>query len=250
MTPQTHIAPHAHLTSAQMEALLASASAAPFSAIIPSIAAVADNAAISTNAATENAATENAATERNAVILAQPESPYLPSYLSSSQPYPSPLAAAQAHLLLCPACAAELANLRHSLSLFRQASTVHAGRELNNLAPLSLPNRSLLFPALQPAHWFAVAATLLVALLPLQTLRPHAMQSAAAITSDSAPSPSELQSDAALLDDVDREASASVPTSMQALADPTATGDTDADTASIQAPDQSPDLTPPAQRKD
>jgi hypothetical protein len=187
----------------------------------------------------------------NAVILAQPESPYLPSYLSSSQPHPSTLAAAQAHLLLCPACAAELANLRHSLSLFRQASTVHAGRELNNLAPLSLPNRSLLFPALQPAHWFAVAATLLVALLPLQTLRPHPMQSAAAITSDSAPSQSELQSDAALLDDVDREVSAAVPTSMRALADPTQSESQsgDASSAVTQSPTQTPDQTP-AQRKD
>jgi anti-sigma factor RsiW len=185
MTPQTHIAPPAHLTSAQMESLFASSSALP---------------------------------------------------------------AAEAHLLRCEACAAELANLRDSLALFRSASNVHANRELQSLPPISVPNRGLLLPALQPAHWVAVAATLLIAILPIQSLRQRSAHSVA--VSASASESTQLQSDAALLDDVDREASASVPTSMQALADPTATGDTDADTASIQAPDQSPDLTPPAQRKD
>jgi hypothetical protein len=154
-------------------------------------------------------------------------------------------AAAQAHLLLCPACAAEIAHLRDSLALFRSATTAHADRELQSLPPIPIPNRGLLFPTLQPTHWFAVAATLLVALLPLQTLRPRAIQSAPAeaYVADT------TQSDAALLDDVDREASASVPAPMQALADPTATGDTD--TVSIQA--QTPDPNPsqyPAQRKD
>jgi hypothetical protein len=194
MTPQTQLtAPH--LTSAQMEAMLTSA------------------------------------TQENAVILAQPESPYLS------------LRSAHAHLLLCPACAAELAHLRDSLSLFRQASAAHADRELRSLPPISIPNRGLLFPALQPAHWVAVAATLLVALLPLQSFRARPMQSATAAVSlaDSTQS----QSDAALLDDVDREASASVPAPMQALADPTQSGDTD--TVSNQTPDQTPSQYP-AQR--
>lgn len=186
MTPQTHIAPPAHLTSAQMESLFASSSALP---------------------------------------------------------------AAEAHLLRCEACAAELANLRDSLSLFRQASSNHASRELSTLAPLSLPNRSLLFPALQPAHWVAIAATLLIALLPLQTLRQRPLQSASAVASvsDSAQSQSEIQSDVALLNDVDREVSASVPTPMQALADPTQSGDSAS--VDIQASGQTPDQTQ-SQRKD
>ena len=175
---------------------------------------------------------DNAATENNAVILAQPESPYLS------------LRSAQAHLLLCPACAAEVAHLRDSLSLFRQATTTHAARELQSLPPISIPNRILFFPALQPVHWFAVAATLLIAILPIQSLRLRSMQSATTAVSIA----DSTQSDAALLDDVDREASASVPAPMQALSDPTATGDTD---TVIQA--QTPDPTPsqyPAQRKD
>jgi hypothetical protein len=178
------------------------------------------------------------APQENAVILAQPESPYL-----SLRP-------AQAHLLLCPACAAELANLRDSLSLFRQASSAHANHELQSLPPISVPNRGLLFPALQPAHWFAVAATLLIAILPIQSFRLRSIQSTPAEAYSAADT---TQSDAALLDDVDREASASVPAPMQALSDPTATGDTD--TVSIQA--QTPDQTPqpvssqyPAQRND
>jgi hypothetical protein len=83
-----------------------------------------------------------------------------------------------------------------------------------------------------------------VALLPLQSFRARPMQSAPAAVSiaDSTQS----QSDAALLDDVDREASASVPASMQTLADPTQSEDI----ATIQTPAQSPDPTLPAQRKD
>jgi anti-sigma factor RsiW len=154
-------------------------------------------------------------------------------------------AAAEAHLLLCPACAAELDHLRDSISLFRQASSNHASRELNNLQPLSLPTRSLLFPALQPTHWFAVAATLLVALLPLQSFRARPIQSAEAYAVADT-----TESDAALLDDVDREVSASVPTSMQALADPT---EGDSAALTLQAPTNAPDQTPnqtPVQGKD
>jgi anti-sigma factor RsiW len=154
-------------------------------------------------------------------------------------------AAAEAHLLLCPACAAELDHLRDSISLFRQASSNHASRELNNLQPLSLPTRSLLFPALQPTHRFAVAATLLVALLPLQSFRARPIQSAEAYAVADT-----TESDAALLDDVDREVSASVPTSMQALADPT---EGDSAALTLQAPTNAPDQTPnqtPVQGKD
>jgi anti-sigma factor RsiW len=156
-------------------------------------------------------------------------------------------AAAEAHLLLCPACAAELDHLRDSISLFRQASSNHASRELNNLQPLSLPTRSLLLPALQPTHWFAVAATLLIALLPLQTFRARPIQSTPAeaySALDPAVDSAEHQSDAALLDDVDREVSASIPTSMQALADPTQS-DAEASTAlNLQAPTNAPVQTP------
>jgi hypothetical protein len=96
-------------------------------------------------------------------------------------------------------------------------------------------------------HWFAVATTLLIALLPLQTFRPRPAQFTPAESYSVADT---TESDAALLDDVDREASASVPTSLQALADPT---EEDSSALSLQAPTNAPDQTPnqtPVQGKD
>jgi hypothetical protein len=61
----------------------------------------------------------------------------------------------------------------------------------------------------------------LVALLPLQVLRRHAARTQAALASAAASvTTNTAQSDEALLDDVNREVSSSVPDSMQALDDP------------------------------
>ncbi len=141
--------------------------------------------------------------------------------LAASQEIASPGATrAEAHLLCCKQCTSELDSLRESLSLFREASTAHADNELRRLPQMSLPaRRLLLFPALDPAFLAAAAAAIfLVALLPMQGFRQQTLQPAATA---SAPSPS-AESDEALLEDVNREVSASVPTPMQALDDPTA----------------------------
>lgn len=156
------------------------------------------------------------------------------------------VAAARAHLVFCEACAAELAALRDSLSVFRQASSAHAANQLRSLPPLSIPTRSMLFSAMQPAQWVAAAALFLAALLPLQTsLRRQALQPAPANVANVAGGiPAQpAESDEALLQDVDQEMSASVPTPMQALADPTSDG------ATTQSPAQTPDQTA-TQRKD
>jgi anti-sigma factor RsiW len=132
-------------------------------------------------------------------------------------------ALAEAHLSSCEQCSAELAGLRECLSLYREASTAYADRELRNMPQVKLPaRRLLLFPAPAPAYWAAAAAIFLAALLPMQTLLRHSAQPAptAAKLAPSAAVASE--SDEALLDDVNREESASVPTPMQALEDPTA----------------------------
>jgi hypothetical protein len=125
---------------------------------------------------------------------------------------------AEAHLLACPQCAAELAHLRDSLSLFRDATTAHADQLLRRTPPISLPSRAYR-PALEPAYWVAAAAMGLAALLPLRTLRQQSFQpppvSTARIADHSA------ESDEALLDDVNRDITAAVPASMQALDDPT-----------------------------
>lgn len=146
------------------------------------------------------------------------------------------MALAEAHLLHCERCAAELAGLRQSLTLFREASSAYAESEVRRLPRFVVPAR----PSLEPAYWVAAAAMFLAAFMPLQVLREHAVRQASPTVASSVPDRF-AESDEALLDDVDREVSASVPTTMQALADPT--GD-DASTG-VQAPEpaQTPDRT-------
>ena len=141
----------------------------------------------------------------------------------AQQPIP---ASVQSHLLVCEKCAAELDGLRESLFLFQQATGAYANNELQRVPRVSLPDRPLspaLAPAFEPAYWLAAAA-LLAGLLPLQTLHRQAVPPAPAVASGNT---AESQSDEALLNDVDREVSASVPASMQALADPVVGEDTE-----------------------
>jgi hypothetical protein len=136
---------------------------------------------------------------------------------------------AEAHLLSCEQCAAELAALRESLSLFRQASTALADSELRHLPQVTLPARPTLFPAMQSTYWVAAAAVVLAAFLPMQMLHRRALQPAPAFSVAVADSP--VESDEALLEDVNREASASVPDPMQALVDPTSSVDASVSTS-------------------
>jgi anti-sigma factor RsiW len=133
-------------------------------------------------------------------------------------------APAETHLQSCEPCAAEVASLRECLSLFREASTAYADRELRRIPQVTLPpRRPLLFPALEPAYWAtAAAAIFLAALLPMQTLHRHAVQSAPAVAVGAPSASVASESDEALLEDVSREESASVPAAMQALEDPSA----------------------------
>jgi hypothetical protein len=151
----------------------------------------------------------------------------------------SPSAPADAHVLTCEQCAAELATLRESLSLFRQASNAYADNELRRLPQVSLPARRLFSPALEPAYWAAAAAIVLAAFLPMQVMHQHSLQIAPSVAISVADRP--VQSDEALLEDVNREISASVPTPMQALADPT---------VAVASVDTGSSVTTSTQRKD
>jgi hypothetical protein len=151
---------------------------------------------------------------------------------SGSDPGPN-AALAAAHLLSCRQCAAELTTLRESLSLFREATNAYAGNELRRRPQMSLPTRRLLSPALEPAYWAAAAAIVLAAFLPMQFLRQHPSQPAPSVVASVADR--SAQSDEALLEDVNREISASVPAPMQALADPTG-GEASVDLDSSAAP--------------
>jgi hypothetical protein len=70
----------------------------------------------------------------------------------------------------------------------------------------------------------------------MQSLRQHSFRSAPAVSAAASDSASE--SDEALLEDVDRDTSASVPAPMQALADPT---DSISSTASVSTSEQRKD---------
>jgi anti-sigma factor RsiW len=123
------------------------------------------------------------------------------------------------HLLACEQCAAEFAAIRESISLFRDASRTYADNELRRLPQLTLPSRRLISPALQPAWFLAAAAFMLTALLPLQMRHLQTFHSAA-VALNSPASGTSTESDEALLEEIDRESSASVPSPMQALANP------------------------------
>jgi hypothetical protein len=130
------------------------------------------------------------------------------------------LAPAEAHLMVCEQCAAELASLREAICVFREASNAYADEELRRRPRWVLPERRSTSLSLVPAYWVAAAAMFLTALFPLQVLRRHSAQpQATAVVASSTPT-SSAQSDEALLEDVNSEISATVPTSMQALADP------------------------------
>jgi hypothetical protein len=129
---------------------------------------------------------------------------------------------ADAHLLACAECAAELAAIRGSLTLFRDASRAHADSELRCLPEMTQPSRRLVSPVQEPGWWLAAAAILLTALLPMQIQRLRLLHTATAVSGEIATT-SSAQSDEALLDEVDREASAALPSPMQALANPSTT---------------------------
>ena len=142
-------------------------------------------------------------------------------------------ACAEAHLLTCTACAAEFASLREAFDLFREASTAYADQELARMQvsrpafPPVPANRAI--P--QGLVWLAASVILVAGVLPLELRwqRPEAAPISVATTA----SAHTAESDEALLEDINRELSASVPAPMQALVDPTG----DSDSAQAIEPD-------------
>jgi hypothetical protein len=133
--------------------------------------------------------------------------------------------AAEAHLRVCSLCAAELAGMREALALFRETAAALADREFSHLQSLSRPA----FPVLpargaypQSLFLLAASAILMAGILPLEMRfqRPLAAPAVTVATDSARPA----ESDEQLLADIDRELSASVPTPMQALSDPTGYG--------------------------
>lgn len=127
--------------------------------------------------------------------------------------------AAQAHLHACQQCSAELNNMREALALFRETTSAFAEREFARTRHIETTRFVPLHRTFSPAFAWATAILLMVgAGLPL-SLR-HKTPAVATTHHTTAAAPAQI-SDEALLDDINREVSASVPASMQALEDPT-----------------------------
>ena len=126
--------------------------------------------------------------------------------------------ASHIHVSECADCAAELTRMRESLALFREASTAYADTHLHPVVSWQTPARRSF--GFQPAYWAAAAAAALLAgFIPLQmALRHPAPKPDQPIQTVAQRTPAET--DQALLDDVNRELSESVPTPMAALLDP------------------------------
>jgi anti-sigma factor RsiW len=127
----------------------------------------------------------------------------------------------QAHLRACPVCSAELQSLRDSIAHFRGASSSYARQEFAQ----SYAQRSSIAPPhsflTQPLYWTAAAVVFVAALFPLSMNRRHSPVSPVTTSAGSA-SVQTIESDEALLADIDQKVSADVPSPMEPLADPTA----------------------------
>ena len=135
----------------------------------------------------------------------------------------------QDHLRNCYACSAELATLTTSLSGYRETAHAVAQRDFTPL-PRTAPTPLLAHHSLlHPVYWAIAATALVVALLPFTTPRhPSVVQPQP--TRATAPVAGTAESDAALLEDINNDLSASVPPPMQPLADPTPSSASNTDT--------------------
>ncbi len=143
---------------------------------------------------------------------------------TSPHPLSSESIALQNHLRACAACAAELTDLQASLALFRDTAISYADREYMRSSAQHasiLPSHRHLS---RPALWAAAAAVFVAAILPFSLHRQR--QSSLPSTPTSASAPHTAESDEALLEDINEELSAPVPSPMQPLADPTAGANT------------------------
>jgi hypothetical protein len=126
---------------------------------------------------------------------------------------------AAAHLAASDQCRAELQSMREALAFFRQSTSAFTERELGRSHRVQTARFASIHRGFSPGLAWAAAGLLVMAGgLPLSLRHKPAPVPVARHTA--APATAEL-SDEALLEDINREVSASVPASMQALADPT-----------------------------
>ena len=142
----------------------------------------------------------------------------------SPHPLSSDFAALQCHLHTCPACTEELASLRSSLALLREASTGYSRRQLAR-SHEGAPIKSIRSTNLRPLLWTAAALIAIATTLPFSLH--NYRQPAATPSSAIATTPVQTQqSDEALLEEINQELSAPIPSPVRPLADPTASSAT------------------------
>jgi len=140
----------------------------------------------------------------------------------SPHPLSSDFATLEQHLCACPSCSEELTRLSRSLTLFREASSGFAQQQL---AEIRAHRTEAVLPAphtlARPLYWASAAVLALAVLAPFGLQHGSARTpapDAAAITTSS----HTQESDEALLEEIDQDISASVPSSMRPLVDPVA----------------------------
>jgi hypothetical protein len=146
--------------------------------------------------------------------------------------------AQQEHLRDCLICASELDLMRSSVAGFHDASVAVADRELAR-RPIR-PRFASIYGA-QPrglitfAFVWATAALVIAAIIPMGLLNPRLNPMNSPDTTVNQPATtSEADSDAALLDGIDQDLSAAVPTPMQPLAGPSAESAAEPESSDIQ----------------
>jgi len=140
----------------------------------------------------------------------------------SPHPLSSDFAALGEHLRACPACSEELTRLSRSLTLFREASTSFARQELAAMHARRAQETILPAPhSLARRLYWAAAVLALAALVPLGLHHHPAGRSSPAV-SVNAPAAKTQASDEALLEEINQDLSAGVPTPMRPLDDPAA----------------------------
>ncbi len=158
----------------------------------------------------------------------QNDSPTSAAHVSEADVSQAHASLAQDHLRDCYACSAELAILTASLSGYRDTAHAVALRDFTAL-PRTAPSPLLgQRSPLHPIYWAIAATALVIAILPFAAPR-HAPlvqpQPSATVT----PATTSSESDAALLEDINKDLSTSIPPSMQPLADPTANSSSNID---------------------
>ncbi len=133
---------------------------------------------------------------------------------------PPESAPSAAHLAACAHCSAQLATLNASLRHFQEASRSFAEREIaRRPIVLTLPRRRNIMA--MPAYLAAAALFLGAVFIPLHLHHPAAPPPPSPVAAVPVSAQS-TESDEALLEEINQDLSASVPSPMQPLADPTA----------------------------